>query len=98
MIHAFGGHITQWNTRLIGFACVTAVSLLHAFRLTWGLRLQNTLALVKIAILFFVILSGLLALAGWLPLDNTPHNFDHLWEGTSRDANAFVTGLYNVIW
>jgi amino acid transporter len=98
MIHAFGGQVAQWNTRLIGFACVTAVTLLHAFQLKWGLRLQNTLAIAKLGIMLFVILSGLFAFLGWIPLAKKPHNFENPWEGTLEDPNAFVAALYNVIW
>jgi amino acid transporter len=98
MVHAFGGTITQWNTRLIGFAALTSVTLLHIFHLNWGLRLQNTLALVQIGIMFFLVMCGLLAFLGWIPLDHRPHNFNDLWKGTTHDPNAFVSGLYNVIW
>ena len=98
MIHALGGHITLWNTRLVGFACITGVTLLHIFQLKWGLRLQNTLALAKIGVMLFVILSGFLAFLGWVPLAENPHNFENLWQGTSTNPNAFVAGLYNVMW
>lgn len=98
MIHALGGQITLWNTRLIGFACLTSVTLVHIFKLNWGLRLQNTLALAKVGIMLFVILFGLLAFLGWIPLSDRPNNFEHLWQGTRTDPNAFVAGLYNVIW
>ena len=98
MIHALGGHITLWNTRLMGFACVTGVTLVHIFQLKWGLRLQNALALVKLGIMLFVILAGLFAFLGWIPLSEKPNNFENLWQGTSTDPNTFVVGLYNVIW
>ncbi|KAF8518435.1 high affinity methionine permease [Hysterangium stoloniferum] len=98
MVHAFGGTITQWNSRLVGFACLTGVTLLHTFHLNWGLRLQNTLALVQLGTMLFLIACGLLVFLGWIPLDDRPHNFDDLWKGTIYDPNAFVSSLYNVIW
>ncbi|KAF8518434.1 high affinity methionine permease [Hysterangium stoloniferum] len=98
MVHAFGGTISQWNTRLIGFACLTSVTLLHTFHLNWGLRLQNTLALVQLGIMLFLIMCGFLAFLGWIPSDDRPHNFDDLWKGTTHDPNAFVSGLCSVIW
>lgn len=98
MVNAFGGQMTQWNTRLIGFICVTGVTLLHAFQLKWGLRIQNALAIAKIGTMLFIILSGLLAFLGWIPLVTIPHNFDKFWEGTNWDPNTLVTALYNVIW
>ena len=98
MIHALGGHITLWNTRLIGFTCITSVTLVHIFQVKWGLRLQNAIALAKLGIMIFVILSGLLAFLKWIPLAEKPHNFENLWQGTGTNPNAFVAGLYNVIW
>lgn len=98
MVHALGGTITQWNSRLIGLACVTGATLLHILHLTWGLRLQNALALGKLGIMLFLVVCGLLAFLGWIPLDEKPHNFDEIWEGTTHDPNAFISGLYNVIW
>ncbi|KAF8590532.1 high affinity methionine permease [Ramaria rubella] len=98
MVHALGGQIMQWNTRLLGFACVSAVTLLHITHLNWGLRLQNTLALAKLGVMLFIIISGLFAFLGWIPVVENSGNFDRIWEGTTRDPNAFVSGLYYVIW
>jgi len=73
---------------------------LHGCFLKWGLRLQNALGTLKIAILLLVAFSGFAALAGHikLPEDQKPHNFRNAFSGTTTNANAFVTGLYNVIW
>lgn len=98
MIHAIGSEITQWNTRLIGWVCLTSITLIHSFFLNWGLRIQNTLALVKISILLFLILSGLLVFSGIISIPDRPDNFSNIWEGTRKDPNAFVSGLYSVIW
>lgn len=98
MIHAFGGQITLWNTRLVGFTCVTGVTIIHIFHPKWGLRLQNSLALTKVGIMLFVILCGLSAFLGWIPLAEKPRNFENLWQGTTTNPNALVAGLYNVVW
>jgi len=98
MVHAFGGHITQWNTRLVGFACLIIIIGIHIFHLNLGLRIQNVLAIVKIGILLFVILSGVFVSIGSIPLKRQPHNFDKIWDGTTNDPNAFVAALYNVLW
>lgn len=98
MVHAFRGEITQWNTRLIGWVCLTSITLIHSFFLNWGLRVQNILALVKLGILLFLILSGLSVLFGFIAIPNRPENFSNIWEGTRKDTNAFVSGLYSVIW
>lgn len=70
-----------------------------------GLRLQNTLGLLKVIVLVLIIISGVFCLlhVPGFTVDKayeTPHNFewDNFWEGTGTGANAFVSGLYNVIW
>ncbi|GJJ14912.1 hypothetical protein Clacol_009182 [Clathrus columnatus] len=98
LIHALGDEITQWNTRLIGWTCLTCITLMHALYLNWSLRIQNTLAIVKLGILFFLIISGLLVLFRIISIPNRPDNFSNIWEGTRQDPNAWVSGLYSVIW
>jgi len=100
ILHAAGVEITRWNQRGVGLACITFAWLIHSVALKWGLRLQNLLGVFKIVILILIAFSGFAALAGRvkLPEDEKPHNFDHAFEGTNSNANAFVTGLYNVIW
>ncbi|KAJ7622004.1 high-affinity methionine permease [Mycena polygramma] len=92
--------VTQWNQRGIGIACVTFALIVHGCFLKWGLRLQNALGVFKIAVLLLIAFSGFAALAGRikLPEDQKPHNFRDGFAGTNSNANAFVTGLYNVIW
>ncbi|KIK58271.1 hypothetical protein GYMLUDRAFT_246296 [Collybiopsis luxurians FD-317 M1] len=105
VIHALGKEPSRYNTRFVAFLCLTFILLLHGSLVKWGLRLQNSLAMFKLVILSAIALSGLLSLAG---VDGfavrqgyeVPNNFqwDKMWEGSRSDANAFVTGLYNVIW
>lgn len=95
---------TRTNTRLAGTLALTCAFLLHATKLSWGLRVQNTLGILMLAVLLGIAFSGLLSLADvrGFRLDDAhkTHNFDgaRIWEGTRLEANAFVTGLYNVIW
>ncbi|KIJ36348.1 hypothetical protein M422DRAFT_261303 [Sphaerobolus stellatus SS14] len=98
MVHAFGGQITQWNTRIVGFVCISLVTAIHIFHLNLGLRIQNTLAVVKFGVLIFLVGSGLLASLGLIRLEHKANNFENIWEGTTKDPNAFVSGLYNVLW
>lgn len=79
--------------------------LVHGIRATWGIRLQNTLGVFKLFILSGISLLGVFCLAGFpgirvLPGYDIPENFKwhNMWEGSGRGANAFVTGLYSVIW
>ncbi|KAE9402301.1 APC amino acid permease [Gymnopus androsaceus JB14] len=105
VIHALGQEPSRYNTRFAAFLCLTFILLLHGSLLKWGLRLQNSLALFKLVVLSAISLCGILSLAGVKgfrvkPGYEVPNNFqwNKMWEGSRGDANAFVTGLYNVIW
>lgn len=73
---------------------------MHSRFLHWGLRIQNLLAFFKLIIVSVIVLSGFAALAGRVDVQPKPDNFaqGNVWKGTRRDANAFVSGLYGVIW
>ncbi|EPS98575.1 hypothetical protein FOMPIDRAFT_1037459 [Fomitopsis schrenkii] len=90
-------------TRLAGVACVTFAMIIHGTHPAWGVRLQNSLGVLKLIALCAIALSGLAALAR-LPgfkLEDPPRNFEwsHMWEGSLKGGvSAFVTGLFTVVW
>ncbi|CDO75763.1 hypothetical protein BN946_scf184921.g39 [Trametes cinnabarina] len=105
VLHAWNPKETPSPTtaRLAGVLCITVALFLHGTMLKTGLRIQNTLGLFKLSVLIGIALSGLASLlrVKGFKLENRPHNFewDKMWEGSLRGgANAFVTGLFNVIW
>ncbi|TBU31353.1 APC amino acid permease [Dichomitus squalens] len=89
--------------RAAGVLCITFALLLHGTALKAGLRLQNVLGIFKLLVLTAIALSGLASLLRipGFKLENPPKNFEWstMWDGSlSGGANAFVTGLFNVIW
>ncbi|KAF8701659.1 hypothetical protein AX14_000351 [Amanita brunnescens Koide BX004] len=88
---------TRWELRLVAFTCITFSLLLHGTALEWGLRLQNILGALKIIILVFVIITGFLALGGYIKVEQ-PHNFQNVFDGTTASVSSFCSSLYNVIW
>ncbi|KAI0683765.1 amino acid transporter [Cytidiella melzeri] len=83
--------------------CITFAFILHSTNLKWGLRVQNVLGATKLFVLVAIAVSGLGALFGMpgFRLDHSPENFKWtaMWEGSgSGGVNAFITGLYSVIW
>ncbi|KAI0635331.1 amino acid transporter [Trametes polyzona] len=91
------------TARFAGVLCITAALLLHGTMLKAGLHLQNALGLFKLLVLVGIAFSGLASLlkVKGFRLENPPRNFewDTMWEGTlTGGVNAFVTGLFNVIW
>ncbi|PPR03657.1 hypothetical protein CVT24_007771 [Panaeolus cyanescens] len=105
LLHAFAIEPTYFHTRLVAFCCLTFVCFIHGTCLKWGLRVQNTLAAFKLVVLALISFSGILSLAGVpafrvKPEYEQPDNFrwHKFWEGSGTGMNAFVSGLYNVIW
>ncbi|KAF8970051.1 APC amino acid permease [Flammula alnicola] len=105
LLHSLAIEPTWFTTRLTAFCCLSFICLLHGSLLKWGIRLQNTLGILKLVVLALISVSGLLCLAGVNGMQvrdgyEKPDNFrwNKLWEGSGKGANAFVSGLYNVIW
>ncbi|KAL8347637.1 hypothetical protein RB601_002987 [Gaeumannomyces tritici] len=100
ILHAANVEVGRWNQRGVGLVCITAAFLIHGLALKWGMRLQNLLGFIKLAIMFIITVSGWVALAGHLklPEDKKPRNFENAFEGTTSSAYGVVTALYNVIW
>lgn len=97
ILNAAQVEVSRWNQRGIGLACITAALLIHSTALKWGLRLQNFLGIVKLAIILIIIVSGWAALGGHLKVEK-PDNFSNAFEGTRGSGYGIVTALYNVIW
>jgi amino acid transporter len=105
LLHSLSIEPTWFHTRLVAFSCLTFICLVHGTLLKWGVRLQNGLGLFKLIVLTLISVSGLLSLAGFKRVQvregyEKPDNFSwqKFWEGSGTGANAFVSGLYNVIW
>ncbi|KPI41536.1 High-affinity methionine permease [Cyphellophora attinorum] len=100
ILHAAQVEVNRWNQRGVGIACLTAAFLIHGTALKWGLRLQNLLGCIKLAILLIIIIAGFVALGGHVPYAATkPNNFSgNTFAGTTGSAYGVVTALYNVIW
>ncbi|KAK2464711.1 hypothetical protein APHAL10511_003287 [Amanita phalloides] len=105
LMHSVGIFPSRYNTQLIAFFCLTSLVLIHGTTLKWGVRLQNFLGVFKLFILSAIALVGIFSLLGVPGFQvgdqyDPPHNYEwrHFWEGSGTGVNAFVTGIYNVIW
>lgn len=106
VLHTLAIEPTWFHTRLVAFCCLSFVCLIHGCLFKHGLRLQNALGLFKLVVLVLIVISGLLSLfnvAGFQvrPEYESSKNFrswDDFWGGSGTGVNAFVNGLYNVIW
>lgn len=105
VIHSLALEPSRYNTRFVAFLCLTFCCLIHGTSVKWGLTLQNILGFFKLVILSTIALSGIFCLLGVPAFSvhdgyEVPTNFEwsKMWEGSGTGVNAFVTGLYNVIW
>lgn len=65
-LHAFDPTRTFSTTtsRALGVLCTTFAFLIHSTHLQWGVRVQNTLGMLKLIILLGIVFSGLAVLGG----------------------------------
>ena len=104
-LHALDYERTPTNVRIVAFLCSTFCVIVHGTFLNFGLRLQNVLGAFKVVVLVLVAGSGFLSLLGVPGFVvgeeyDQPNNYtwQTFWEGSNFGANAFVIGMYNVIW
>ncbi|KAG0706668.1 APC amino acid permease [Suillus ampliporus] len=95
----------KFHSLLVALLCSTFCLVIHGAFLNYGLKLQNALGVFKLFVLLIIAVSGLFSLAGVPGFAvragyEIPHNFtwSSFWEGSDTGLNAFVTGMYNVIW
>ncbi|KAG2354976.1 APC amino acid permease [Suillus spraguei] len=104
-LNAFAIQPTTVNVRVVALLCSTFCLMAHGAFLNHGLKLQNILGFFKLFVLLIIAVSGLFSLVGvpgFAVHDeyDIPNNFrwSSFWEGSIIGPNAFVTGMYNVIW
>ncbi|TPX55885.1 hypothetical protein PhCBS80983_g04941 [Powellomyces hirtus] len=97
LIRAGGGE-SEWGARSIGVGVLIAALIVHGTLLKWGLRFQNVVGLVKLAILVLIAITGFFALAGKTKDVPAPDNFTNAFEGTRSDLYGIVNCIYNAVW
>lgn len=97
VLHAMDVEVNRWNQRGIGVMCITAAFIFHSTAVKWGLRLQNMLGIIKLAVILVIVFSGFAVLGGKTTVPETG-NFKNPWEGGGTSAYGIVSALYGVIW
>jgi amino acid transporter len=104
ILNGFSITPTPTLVRLTAFLIVTFCIAVHGFWLTFGLRLQNAFGALKLLVLTFIALCGLLSAFGVEGFKvreeyEAPDNlrWEKLWEGSKMGSNALMGGLYSVI-
>jgi len=73
--------------------------LVHGLFPSFGVKLQSTLGMFKVAVLAIVIGSGMIGLVtGSLDSDTRYRNFENIWEGTTRSPTEVCLALFSAFW
>jgi amino acid transporter len=84
---------SPWAERGIGIVVITAVCLLHSFSIKWGVLTTDILTLVKILVLVFIVITGIVAAAGGTQAPRT-NAFTNAFEGTLADGSGYAVALF----
>lgn len=89
--------VTEWSQRGIAIGAIGAVCLMSWVSNKWSMRLQNVIAYVKVIILVFVAITGLVVLGGHTRVKNPKENFKDPFKGTTGNANVWANALVKII-
>ncbi|KAI7876702.1 amino acid transporter [Lichtheimia hyalospora FSU 10163] len=98
LLAAGAKNVNPWLERGIGVAINTSICLLHAWSAKWGLRINNTMSCIKIIMLIFVCLTGLIAAAGGISGVTPTNAFSNAFEGTVKSGNEYAAAMLKVIY
>ncbi|RKP04694.1 amino acid/polyamine transporter I [Thamnocephalis sphaerospora] len=90
-------HEYEWISRGIGAAGLALILLLNITSMNWVNRVHTGLAVLKILIMLFIIIVGIVAAAGGLDIPN-PGNWDDPFAGTSDNPYSYAQAFLRVNW
>lgn len=89
-----------WS-KTLAVGLLTAVSITHGVFPKTGIRIQNFLGWIKIAIILFMILSGFYVVLFRPSIDAAPEGrlaWEHLWDDSSWNWGVIATSLFKVFY
>ncbi|KAG2412509.1 hypothetical protein HFD88_010066 [Aspergillus terreus] len=91
---------TAWGLKGVAIACYTVAVLVLAFNTKWSLRLCNVIGVVKLIVLVFIGITGLVVLGGNTSVPDPKVNFRHAFDGSSAISvygatNALVKVVFS---
>ncbi|PKY09271.1 amino acid transporter [Aspergillus campestris IBT 28561] len=88
---------SDFTKRVLSVAVLASIIGLHLTRRDWSVRFMDYLGLLKVFILVLVILTGLIALCGFIPSVPDPTaSFHRPFAGSSTDLYSYATALLKV--
>ncbi|RKP06874.1 amino acid/polyamine transporter I, partial [Thamnocephalis sphaerospora] len=87
----------EWISRGIGAVGLAAILALNVASMTWVNRVHTALATLKVLIMLFIIVVGIVAVAGGLDVPD-PGNWKEPFAGTSTNLYAHAQAFLRVNW
>ncbi|KAM0699143.1 hypothetical protein Q7P36_001189 [Cladosporium allicinum] len=96
---AISGHEgTNWQIKGTALACYSLATLTLVFNTKYAYWFSNSVGIVKICTLLFVIVTGFVVLSGATSVESPKANFQDAWSGSSTaSAYGMTIALYRVI-
>ncbi|KAJ4391793.1 hypothetical protein N0V93_005413 [Gnomoniopsis smithogilvyi] len=98
IVTAANSTIDDWQKRGIAIAVIVFVTLIHTFTPKAGVYLMNSLGFLKVFILAFIIIVGLVVLGGHVKSVPDPTaSFQNSFANSSTSSNQYATALFKVL-
>ncbi|AMD22458.1 HHL312Wp [Eremothecium sinecaudum] len=99
LLTAGNGELSNRNVRAVAVSILLFFSILNAVSVKTGIFITNTFGVLKILIMAFIAVVGLVALGGGVNNASGKENFHNAFEGSDRiTAYGMVSAIYSVIW
>ncbi|PWN49405.1 amino acid transporter [Violaceomyces palustris] len=98
VLRACGAPETEWREKSLAVGAMAFACLVILLSTKWSLRVSNALSYLKVIILTFVAISGLVVLAGGTKVKGVrDHNFHDAFRGTSKSGNAWAQAVVKIV-
>ncbi|KAH8726971.1 amino acid permease-domain-containing protein [Phaeosphaeriaceae sp. PMI808] len=96
IFRAAGHQATEWENKGLAMASYTFLSLLCLFSTRWSMILTNVIAMVKLIILLFIVITGFVVLGGGTSIKNPQQNFRNSFGSITNNGNDIVSALVSI--
>lgn len=93
---AAGYQASEWANKGLALAAYSFLVSLCVLSNRWSLRLMNLISAVKLIILVFIAITGLVVLGGGTSVKDPRANFRNSFDGITNNANGIVRALVNI--
>ena len=88
----------EYGARLIAGAFVIIISLSHSFLPLTTIKLQSSLAILKLVVLGLVLVCGVAVAANAIPGVIISSNYANMWSGSVSDPGTIVSNMFTILY